>query len=398
MDFELHYTGEQESFRTEVQDWLKANLPDDMEPLVDPTHPTSEQYKFAREFRSKLGEKGWRAPTWPTEYGGGGLSIDMATVIDEELAKYPIPQVYDIGVSLCAPALMVWATEEQKQKYLRPILRSEVTTFQLYSEPDAGSDLASIKTRAIRDGDEYVLNGQKIWNGSKYPVDLLYTLAVTDPDAPRHNNMSAFMIDADTPGITKIPLNMFAHYKNEFYLDNVRVPASCRIGPENEGWRVANSTLEVEHGGGGSLVGRDRYLRKLIDYCKTTMRNGKPLSKDERVQQILADLYIKAEVGRLWGARNYWMRWTRQHSTYEGGQNALQGKLFGVELAKAILDILGPYATVTDPTWAPLIGEFEHQQRYSLAFPGGGTPEIQKLVMARRLGTGKQPQSAAATY
>ncbi len=398
MDFELHYTGEQEEFRSEVQEWLKANLPDDMEPLVDPSHPNPEQYKWAREFRSKLGEKGWRAPTWPQEYGGGGMSMDKATVIEEELAKHPIPQIYDLGVSLCAPAIMVWGTEEQKQRWLRPIMRAEVAVFQLFSEPDAGSDLAAIKTRAVRDGDEYVLNGQKIWNGSKYPVDMLYTLVVTDPDAPRHNNMSAFMIDADTPGITKIPLNMIAHHKNEFYFDNVRVPAANRIGPENEGWRVAQSTLEVEHGGGGTLVSRNHMVQKLIAYCKNTMRDGQSLSKNERIQQTLVDLYIKAEVGRLWGARNYWMRHTRQRSAYEGPQSSLHGKLFGVELAKTILDILGPYAMVNDSTWAPLIGEFEHHQRYSLAFPGGGTPEVQKVVMARRLGTGKPPQGAAATY
>ena len=147
MDFELHYTGEQEEFRQEVQEWLKASLPEDMEPLVDPANPTPEQYKWAREFRSKLGEKGWRARTWPQEYGGGGMSIDMASVMDEELAKHPIPQIYDLGVSLCAPAIMVWGTEEQKQRWLRPIMRAEIAVFQLFSEPDAGSDLAAIKTK-----------------------------------------------------------------------------------------------------------------------------------------------------------------------------------------------------------------------------------------------------------
>jgi len=398
MDFELHYTGEQEEFRKGVQEWLKANLPRDMEPLVDPHHPTPEQYKWAREFRSKLGEKGWWAPTWPKEYGGGGLTLAHAVVLAEELAKYPIPEVYDIGLSLCSPALMVWGNEEQKQKFLRPILEAKVTTFQLYSEPDAGSDLASMKTRAVRDGDEYVLNGQKIWNGSKYPVDLLYTLAISDPSAPRHNNMSAFMIPADTPGVTRVPLDMICHYKNQFFLDNVRVPAANRIGSENEGWKVAQSTLEMEHGGSGSLLGRHQLVNKLIDYCKETKRNGQPLSKDDRIQLALVDLYIGAEVGRLMGVRNYWMRNARRHGTYEGAQYSLYGKLFGVRMAKAILDIVGPYALVNDPTWAPMIGDFEHQQRYSLAFPGGGTPEVQKVVMARRLGTGKAPQAAAATY
>lgn len=395
MDFEIQHTPEQEAFRREVQAWLKANLPSDLEPMAEPDRLSPEQVEFGQAFRRELGAKGWLAPTFPAEYGGGGLDGPLASVLGEELARYPYPKVYDLGLSFCAPAVMVWGTDEQKQRILPPILRGEVLSWQLFSEPEAGSDLASLQTRAIRHGDEYVINGTKLWVGSRDPVDFLYMLAVTDPSAPRHNNLGAFYIPANLPGITITPLDLVCHYKNMVYFDDVHVPASCLIGDETAGWRVGQTTLEVEHGGGGGNPNWGGLVYRLIEYCRETQRDGQALIESPEVGQTVADLYVRAQIGRLLSMRNGWMRSARVPWTYEGSQLSLYGKLYEPELARIMLELAGPYAMASDSHWAPSRGQFEVFQRYSLHTHGGGTPEIQRLIMARRMGIGKHAEAAA---
>ena len=396
MDFEIRYTQEQESFRKEFRDWLEENLPK-VPPRQDMQLLTKEELAKGRDFRRKLGERGWYAPTWPKEYGGGGLAVEYGVVIAEELHEYRNvrPDVYDIGLSLCSPALYVWGTEEQKQRMLKPVLTGDSVTWQLYSEPGAGSDLASLQTRAIRDGDEFVIDGQKLWIGGNQPPENFYLLAVTDPDGSRHNNLGAFYFSADRPGITVRPLNLVCRYKNEIFFENVRIPAACLIGGETDGWRVAQTTLEVEHGGGGAFVGWGQLVYDLIDYCKTTGKVGQPLSKNPDIARTLVDLYLEAQVGRLINLRNYWMRDQSSAGTYEFSQASFYGKRFMLRFAHAALGILGPHALTSDPKWAPLDGAIELDQRDSLATHGGGTPEVQQLVMARRIGIGRPPQEAA---
>jgi len=403
MDFELHYSEEQEEFRKEVQAWIDANVPPNLEQPEDPKNITYELYQQAREFRRKLGGKGWLVPTFPKEYGGGDLDVAKAIIIAEELADRDadIPRILgDNGVSLFIPAIMVWGTEEQKKRFLPAMCGGEAITWQGYTEPDAGSDLASLKSRAVRDGDEYVINGEKIFIGSSFDYDYIFTLAITDATAPRHHNIGAFMVPAGLPGIKVIDLDLFAEAgqpgKRHVFYEDVRVPATHLIGGETDGWQVTQSVLEVEHGGGGAVVTRHRQLERVLAYCQETQRNGKPLSQDPDVRQELVNIYVQSEIGRLWGLRNYWMRHAQKPGLgYEGSQTTLHHKTFAPKMGAAYLRILGQAALLDDPKVAPLKGAMELQQRNSICTHPGGTVEVQKLIIARRMGLSRTQEKAA---
>ncbi|MEK9135580.1 MAG: acyl-CoA dehydrogenase family protein, partial [Bacteroidota bacterium] len=282
-------------------------------------------------------------------------------------------------------------SEEQKKKFLTPILRGEACVWQLFTEPEAGSDLASLKSRAVEDGDDFIVNGNKIFVGEKFYTDYLYTLAVTDPTAPRHNNMGAFLIPVDLSGITITYLDLMTGVKRAVYFEDVRVPKEYLIGGKTQGWWVANSTLEVEHGGGGRVAPRNRIVDELIAYAKKSRRQGRSLINEPLVQQRLADAYISAHIGSLLGLRNYWMRNSGERGSYEGSQSSLHGKTFSPKLGLSVLQTLGPWALIDDPQLAPARGEFENQQRQSVSTHPGGTPEIQKVIMARRIGMSRTP-------
>ncbi len=403
MDFELHYTPEQEAFRKEVRAWLNANIPKDYEHPHDPEDITYEQFKIARAFRRKLGQKGYLAPTYPKEYGGGGYDMEHAMIIEEELAERDeMPRVIgDNGLALFIPAILVWGSEEQKKKFLPGMLKGEVITWQGYTEPDAGSDLASLKTRAARDGNDYIINGEKIFIGADYDVEYIFTLAVTDPTKPRHHNIGAFMVPANLPGIKKIRLNLFAWGgqpgKQHVFFEDVRVPAGNLIGHETNGWQVTQSVLEVEHGGLGGAVQRNRLFENMMSYIRETEVNGQPLSKDPDVQQEMLDVFIRNEVSRLIGLRNYWMHHAKKHGVgYEGSQTSQYRKSSGIKTAAAYQRILGPSALIKDPKWSPLKGAVQVHQREGICTHPGGTIEVQKLIMARRMGISRTKEKAAA--
>lgn len=397
MDFELNYSAEQQAFRQDVRAWLEVNLPKEFEDSVPPDQQdyAPEHFEFAREFRKKLGAVGWLAPTWPKEQGGGGLTVAHQIVLEEELAKHNIPAVGDLGLTLGAPAINAWGTDEQKKRFIPPILKGEIVVWQVFTEPGAGSDLASLKTRAVEDGDDFVINGNKIFVGQKYTADYLYTLAVTDPEAPRHQNIGAFIIPAETPGVTVHHLDLMAGGgKRAIFFDDVRVPKENLIGGRGQGWWVAQTTLELEHGGGGAATPRDQLVDQLIDYARTTVRNGKRLGDDPDVRKRLVEAYIRAERIRLIGLRNYWQRNAGIKQTYEGSQFSLTRKRFMPDLATIMLEVLGPQALVKDRKWAPARAEFENWQRQSTATHPGGTIEVQKVIMARQMGLSRGRDAA----
>ena len=406
MDFEPRYTPEQEEFRQEVREWLKDNMPPDIVQPADPIDLTEEQYQKRRDLGRSLGSKGWLWPTADPQYGGGGLSLDHAVVIEEEMDTYglTVPPYYDSGGRLGGASIMVWGTDEQKQQFLPPILKGEVRTWQLLSEPEAGSDLANVKTTAERDGDEYVINGQKIYVGSSLGCDMVWTITRTDTEAPRHQNLGWFMIPSDLPGITIQPMDLLisggeggagSGVKNTVFFDNVRVPATNLIGGENEGWKVATTHLELEHGTGGH-IGRNWLVDRLFEYCKTTQRRGEALTNDPDVRERLMDVYVEAEISRLFQLRNYWMRHSKANITYEGPQASYYRKVSGLRMSGAILDILGPSALTYDPKWGAAEGHIEaHQRSAIVALHPGGTADIQKVIMARRIGIGREVRERA---
>ena len=407
MDFETQYTPEQEEFRREVRAWLQEQMPKDLVEPADPADLTYDMYQERRKLGRELGARGWLWPTAPVEYGGGGLDVDHAIIIEEEMDQrgLSLPPYYDSGGRLGGATALVWGTEEQKQHFLPPIFKGLVRTWQLLSEPEAGSDLANVKTTAIRDGDDYVINGQKIYVGSSHGADQFWMIAVTDPDGVRHENVAWFFLPTDLPGITINPMDLLisggeggtgSGVKNTVYFDNVRVPGFNLIGGENEGWKVGQTHLELEHGTGGR-VGRDRMVDRLFHHCKSAYRNGRPLTEDPDARDLLVDIYIEAEIGRLFGLRNYWLRHSGQKVSYEGPQLSLQRKMSGLRMGRAILEILGPAALTTDPQWALVDGHIEAHQRSSIvAVHPGGTADIQKVIMARRIGIGRATREQAA--
>jgi alkylation response protein AidB-like acyl-CoA dehydrogenase len=406
MDFEVTYTPEQEAFRAEVRAWLATNIPEGLEQPVDPGDLSLEQYQKLRELGRRLGTKGWLYPTYPHEYGGGDLSVDFVMILEEELDRYGLhlPPYYDSGGRLGGASIFVWGTEEQKKQFLTPIFRGEWRTWQLLSEPNAGSDLAGVQTRAVRDGDSYIVNGQKIYVGSLHGCEMMWTIVVTDPDKPRHENLGWLMIPYGLPGIDVRPMELLTAggeggaspgLKHTIFFDNVRVPAFNLVGGENNGWRVATTHLELEHGGGG-VVRRNRVVDQFLEYCITTKRNGDTLSKDPDVRDDMVEAYVKSEIVRLFGLRTYWLSHAHQPRSYEGPQLSYCRKTYALEIAETILRAVGPYAMTNDPDWGPLNGLLEHYQRSAVVgLHPGGTTDIQKVIMARRIGIGRTTKEQA---
>ena len=401
MDFEPRYSEEQQQFRTEVREWLEEHVPEDLANPADSAKTSYEDYLKYRGLGRKLGDRGWLWATAPTQYGGGGLSIDHAIVIEEELDRHDlsVPPYYDSGGRLGGASTLVWGSDEQKDHFLPPIFTGAVRTWQLLTEPGAGSDLAGVKISAVRDGDEYVINGQKIYVGSSNGAEQFWMITCTDPEGERHQNLSWFIIPADSPGITVTPMDLLiaggeggagTGVKNTIFFDNVRVPAFNLIGGENNGWRVATTHLELEHGSGGTIR-RNRMVDRLFEYMGTLKRDGKPLLENQDARDALGDFYIEAEISRLFGLRNYWMRNSGVPLSYEGPQSSSYRKNTGLKMAQRILDLIGPYALTNDPKWDLSDEHMEVYQRSSIvALHPGGTTDIQKVIMARRIGIGRE--------
>lgn len=388
MDFETSYTPDQErereSFRAEFRAWLDAHAEGVGAP-VDAADLTYGQFQRNRAFLRDLGERGWYAPTWPKEYGGGDLPEEISALIREELdARIPhLENVHppgDIGGSV-AGAVRHVGSDEQKRRFLPPVLRGEAITWELHTEPDAGSDLPSLKSTAVREGDAYVINGTKAFAGGHFEAEFFFFLAVTNPDRPRRENLSVFFIPSGVPGITMTDHHMIAgSQKRTIILQDVRVPASTLIGAEGDGWNAFNTGLlgALTVGVGPNLERDGHALDLLLDEWRAHRRD------DPDVQRALVDAYVGFQVQRLIRLRNQWLASTGARTTYEGAQNVLGRKQFDLELAQAIHQALGPHALLSDPAAAPLGGELEYFHRYAIlmAHPGG-TVEIQKLRMFR---------------
>ena len=398
MDFEITHTEEQEEFRKEVKAWLDANarMPAELgEKPPENKDVTPEQWEWSRQITRKMGAKGWLAPMLSPEYGGGGLGVDQASIIQEEMVRYDV----SAGVPHVVGPLVIHGTEEQKQELLTPILRGELSVWQLWTEPEAGSDLASLKTQAIRDGDEFVVTGTKIFISGTYAPDYMYCLAVTDPNSPRHQNMGAFCFPANLPGISWTPQNLITREgQNIINLDGVRVSQKYLIGQETSGWRVNQAAAETEHGARGSIASRDTLIADLIQYCKETNRNGQAMTKDTSVQEHLINAYIDENVNRLLGLRNFWMFNNRRPMTYHGVQMRVVRRAAAERTASDILAVLGPYALSSDNDRGLLNGRTEIQQRWSIrAQHGGGTSDVDRVMIARRLGISRTREAAAIT-
>jgi 3-oxocholest-4-en-26-oyl-CoA dehydrogenase alpha subunit len=403
VDFKVQYTEAQEEFRRHVSEWMNENVPEDLRHRNDSFHEPHEVYLAQRELGRRLGAKGWLYPTAPKQYGGGGLDVDSTLVIMEELDKHglPLPPYYDSGGVLGSASILIWGTEEQRQKYLPRIYSGEARTWQLLTEPSGGSDLAGIQSLAVRDGDEYVINGQKVFVGSEHGADLHWTIVRTSADAPRHENLGWFMIEGDAPGLTVQPMQLIgSSEKNTIFLDNVRVPAATLVGGENNGWKVATTHLDLEHGFRPDRIFGNvgqRQWETLLSYCQGEGGNGGRRLLDDPIRRdLLAQAYIKREIHRLWGLRNFWLSRTGGQ-TYEGAQGYYWQKVTSIWMSRVVADIVGPTGLV----WSPDVGAGQGAVGRTAASSiggshGGGTIDIQRVVMARRLGIGRAQVESGA--
>ncbi len=383
---ELGFGEKEEKLRQEVRAFLK-------EQLGEPRHrgfasvSSDEEFEFAKKFNQELAKRGWIAPAWPKEYGGLGASIFEQMVFNEEFGYWGAPDTgtRGFGVGMIGPTLIIHGTEEQKKKYLPKITSGEHIWCQGYSEPGAGSDLASLQTRAVREGDYYVINGQKIWTSGGHRANQMFALVRTDPDAPKHRGITFLIIDdiKNTPGITIRPLINMAnrHHFNEVFFEDVRVPVSNRVGEENRGWYVGMTLLDFERSGIGTTAAQRRTLEVLADWLRAAHPD---IRRRHRLK--LADFVIANNVGRFLGYRIGWLQSQGRVPNYE----ASVIKIFQSELGQRIynwaVNMLGLAGQLMpEEPRAPLHGDMP--ENYLESVPStiySGTNEIQRNIIATR--------------
>lgn len=381
---EYRFTQDQESFREKVRGFLKDNLPTDWRGVYPDSYFHDENWSFIRSFTKKMADLGWLTIHWPKEYGGQGLPVMQQVVLNEELAYHSAPsRDVSTGVNLAGPTLMIHGTDAQKNDYLPPIANAEHVYTQGFSEPGSGSDLASLGTRAIRDGDDYIINGSKIWTSGAHRASHCLLLTRTDPDAPKHRGISMFILPMETPGITVQPIlnPLNIHYFNQVFFDNVRVPASSMIGPENRGWYTATTTLDFERSGVARFANNQRSLDTLIALLKESHRTNNPVHRSS-----LAEAFIANCAGRAVAYRVAWM----QGEGMVPNQEASASKLMGSEIAQRVsqlgIKLLGLYGQINrDSIYSPLEGRImaEYVNNVSVTIRAG-TSEIQRGIIASR--------------
>ena len=383
---EFKFTPEDDAFRHDLRSFVQQELPADWE--GGGRWPEEWDWDFTRDMRQKLAAKGWLTMHWPQEYGGQDASPVRSAIYNEELAYLRAPGRDIFGVRMLGPTLMIHGSEEQKQTHLPPIARADIQWSQGYSEPESGSDLASLNTRAVLDGDDYVINGAKIWTTLAHRSDWIMCLARTDTEAPKHRGISFILVDMKTPGIEVRPIVNMAGGRefNQVIFDNVRVPRRNVVGEENRGWYVAVTLLDFERSGiDYSAMGR-RLLDETREYAEETMREGETLIKTPWVRNLLADRYIECEVARL-------MAYNVAYLQGEGlvpNKEASISKVFGSESLQrstnACLEILGMYGALgRGEKWAALKGRV--QEHWVIAFShkiAAGTSEVQRNIIAGR--------------
>ena len=389
MDFSL--TKEQQelkaTFEAFFMEAMKKAPPEYLKGGLEACYETDEGFAFHRHMQKRLGEKGWLSMAWPREYGGQEAPIINQLLFNETREASGCPGYDVMGCAMFAPTLLVSASEEQKRRLLPPIAKGEVQYCQGWSEPDAGSDLANLSTIAIKDGDEYVVNGQKTWTSAADRSECIFLLARTDPNSKRNKGLSMFHVDMKTPGIEIRPLylmNGHSRIYNDVYFKDVRIPGRDLIGGEGNGWAVTQNTMNFERSGIGYFAACEKELNKVIEYAKHTKRNGIYLSKDPVIRQKIARLYSDLIAGKMLAYRVACEQ--EKGGLIMAASTASESKVFGSELNKRIIalatEIMGLYGMVESSLWSPM-GESVglHQMAPALTIAAGSN-EIQRSIIA----------------
>ncbi|MGE3073570.1 MAG: acyl-CoA dehydrogenase family protein [Dehalococcoidia bacterium] len=371
---EFRFTPEQESFRTEVRDFIKTEWP---------------KAREGESFTKKLAAKGWLTMSWPKEHGGQGTDHMRQLVYNEEMAYNRAPG-QTMGTDRVGPTIILFGTDEQKKEYLPRIIKDEITWCQGFSEPGSGSDLASLQTRAIRDGDHYVINGQKIWTSNAQNADYIILLARTEPDAPKHRGITYFLVDMKSPGINVRPLMQMTGQAgfNEVFFDDVRVPTSAVVGEVNRGWYVSTATLDFERSGIGRVIGGLKTYEEIVQYARTTPAReaGGATLWDDRVTRLaLADIGLSFRVGRLLSYRVAWMQSQGMVPNYEASMAKTLGTELHQRMARTAMNTLGMPGQLMSGPNAPMrgLGGNTYLSTVSLTI-AAGTSEINRNIIAQR--------------
>ena len=387
MDF--RDTTDEAAFRQDVQGFIKTEGP---KARMGNAEGERAFYGGSKEWTKALADRQWIAPAWPREYGGAGLSVMEQFIFNWELAEARLPRPGGIGVGFAGPTLIVHGTEEQKKTLLPEILSGEVSWCQGYSEPGAGSDLAAIQTRAVRDGDDFVVNGQKIWTSGGHNAKWMILLARTDPDAPKHRGITYFIVDMKTPGVTVRPLinAAYTHEFNEVFFEDVRVPAKNIIGEENRGWYLAQTTLSFERSNIGGAVGARQTVEDLVTFARENRgENTSTLGHNDSLRHELVERFVEAGVATM---MSFKIVSIQAKEGVAPGHEASVAKLYGTELNQRIqrtgMHVLGMYGQLdakTDGPTPPLKGRVKYMYLRAIANTiEGGTSEIQRNIIATR--------------
>ncbi|HEV3234261.1 MAG TPA: acyl-CoA dehydrogenase [Candidatus Dormibacteraeota bacterium] len=392
MDFDE--SSEDAAFRDEIRTWLAEHKQEMADTKRVPGDTPREEYAKFRDWERTLFDGGWAGIAWPKEYGGRGASLYQQAVFTEEYAQANGPErINRLGLGLLAPTLMIYGTEEQKQAHLSKTLSGDEVWCQGFSEPGAGSDLAALRTKAVREGDEYVINGQKVWTSFAQAADWIFLLVRTDPDAPKHKGITYILVDMKSPGIEVRPIVQITGYQGEtgfcetFFTD-VRVPASNVVGKVNDGWKVAMATLGFERGTGlGSAAAFKALLDRVVDITLHEPRYDGIAADDPDIRRRIAQGFIETRVYEL-NTKRVLSKLAKGDAL---GSEASLSKLYWSEMDARLFelgnDALGPRAELArDAADAESGGKWFGEYLYARAsMIYAGTSEIQKNIIAQRV-------------
>ncbi len=359
---DLNLSPEEHSFRDELRAWLQANVPKDWQSRR--TSDTMEtRFAFLREWQKQVFQAGWAGIAWPGEYGGRGATLMEQVIFNQEMARAGAPPLANVlGLVLIGPTIVTHGTDQQKQRFLANILSANEIWCQGFSEPEAGSDLAGLRTEARLNGDHYVINGQKVWTSYGWAADWCALLTRSDPESNRHRGLTYILVDMKSPGVEVRPLRQLTGETEfcELFFRDVRVPAENVLGKPGQGWEVAMSTLMHERAtlGAGMQVTFRRQFERLVELSHVIERNGHPASHDPMIRQKLAQSYVDIEIMRL----NQMRAISRISTTGVPGPEGSVQKIYWSEMnqrfQQVAMELLGPYAQLTgdraidDGEWA----------------------------------------------
>ena len=398
MDFK--YSDEAEAFRREFRLWLEANMPqrrttvDDDDIGSEIVRSDDSDWKFALGWHRKMNAGGWVGVNWPKAYGGRGATLEQMVVYNEETVRAHAPGIVNgLGIMLVGPTLIHWGTEEQKKRYVPKILSAEEIWCQGYSEPGAGSDVASLNTRAVEEGDYFIVNGQKVWTSGADRADWCILLVRTDPEAPKHKGISYLLVDMHSSGVTVRPLVQMTGEKgfNEVFFEDVKVPKKNLVGEKNQGWQVAVTTLMFERSSIATMRDMMTSVKKLAALAKKIGRNGgnawQTAWDDTGVRQKIAGFACEAAALRYGNMRQLTRRLKGLPPGPEGSVGKLSASDLNLRMAKFALELLGPYSQFEHG--APLAldgGSWNYRMLAARAFTiAGGTSEIQHNIIGERV-------------